>query len=45
MICFFGFFFWCFDATFKNISAISWRPILMPEEDGVPGENHKPSQG
>jgi hypothetical protein len=45
MICFFVFFSWCFEATFRNISAISWRPILMPEEAGVSGENRKPSQG
>jgi hypothetical protein len=31
-----------FSATYSNISAISWRPILVVEEDGVPGENHKP---
>jgi len=29
-------------ATFNNISAISWRPVLVVEEDGVPGENHRP---
>jgi hypothetical protein len=34
--------FWCFNATFKNISAISWRPVLVVEEAGVPGENHRP---
>jgi len=34
--------FWCFNATFNNISAISWRPVLMVEEAGVPGENHRP---
>ena len=34
--------FWCFDATFSNISAISWRPVLVVEEAGVPGENHRP---
>jgi hypothetical protein len=28
-----------FNATFSNISAISWRPILVVEEAGVPGEN------
>jgi hypothetical protein len=27
-----------FNATFSNISAISWRPVLVVEEDGVPGE-------
>ena len=31
-----------FNATFSNISAISWRPVLMMEEAGVPGENHRP---
>jgi len=30
------------NATFSNISAISWRPVLVAEEDGVPGENHRP---
>ena len=34
--------FWCFNATFNNISVISWRPVLVVEEDGVPGENHRP---
>jgi predicted component of type VI protein secretion system len=29
--------FWCFNATFSNISAISWRPVLVVEEAG---ENH-----
>jgi hypothetical protein len=24
--------FWCFNATFSNISAISWRPVLVVEE-------------
>jgi len=31
-----------FNATFSNISAISWRPVLLVEEAGVPGENHRP---
>jgi hypothetical protein len=31
-----------FNATFNNISAISWRPALVVEEAGVPGENHGP---
>jgi hypothetical protein len=34
--------FWCFNVTFSNISAISWRPVLVVEEAGVPGENHRP---
>jgi hypothetical protein len=31
-----------FNAIFCNISAISWRPVLVVEEAGVPGENHRP---
>ena len=31
-----------FNATFSNISAISWRPVLVVEEARVPGENHWP---
>ena len=30
------------NATFNNISAKSWRPVLVVEEAGVPGENHRP---
>jgi hypothetical protein len=30
-----------FNATFNNISAISWWSILLVEETGVPGENHR----
>jgi hypothetical protein len=33
--------FWCFNAIFSNISAISWRPVLVLDETGVPGENHR----
>ena len=29
-------------ATFSNISAISWRPVVVVEEARVPGENHRP---
>jgi hypothetical protein len=29
-----------FNATFSNISAISWRPVLVVEEARLPGENH-----
>jgi hypothetical protein len=31
-----------FNATFNNISVISWRSVLLVEETGVPGENHWP---
>ena len=31
-----------FGATFNNISAISWQSVLLAEETGVPGENHRP---
>ena len=27
-----------FNATFNNISVISWRSVLLVEETGVPGE-------
>jgi hypothetical protein len=30
------------NATFKNISVISWRSVLLVEETGGPGENHRP---
>jgi len=29
-----------FNATFKNISAISWRSVLLVKETGVPREDH-----
>jgi hypothetical protein len=31
-----------FNVTFNNISAISWRSVLLVEETGGPGENHRP---
>ena len=31
-----------FNATFNNISVISWRLVLLMEETGGPGENHRP---
>jgi len=31
-----------FNTTFNNISVILWRPVLLLEETGVPGENHRP---
>jgi hypothetical protein len=30
-----------FNTTFNNISVISWRAVLLVEETGVPGENHR----
>ena len=30
------------NATFKNISAISWWSVLLAEEIGGPRENHRP---
>ena len=30
-----------FKATFNNSSVISWRSVLLKEETGVPGENHR----
>ena len=32
-----------FSDTFNTISAISWRSVLLVEETGVPGENHRPA--
>jgi hypothetical protein len=29
------------NATFNNISVISWQSVLLMEETGVPGENHR----
>ena len=29
------------NASFSNISAISWRPDLVMEEAGVLGDNHR----
>ena len=31
-----------FDATFNNISVISWPSFFLVEETGGPGENHRP---
>ena len=31
-----------FNATFNNISVISWRSVLLVVETGLPGENHWP---
>ena len=31
-----------FNATFNNISVISWRSVLLVKETEVPGENHRP---
>jgi hypothetical protein len=30
------------NAIFYNIPAISWRSVLLVEETGEPGENHRP---
>jgi hypothetical protein len=30
-----------FNATFNNISAISWLSVLLVKETRVPGENHR----
>ena len=31
-----------FNATFNNISVISWQSVLLMEETGGPEENHRP---
>jgi len=30
-----------FNATFNNSSVISWQSVLLVEETGGPGENHR----
>jgi hypothetical protein len=30
------------NATFNNISFLSWWSVLLVAETGVPGENHRP---
>jgi len=37
---FLGLGFMVFNATFNNISVISWQPVLLVEEGGELGENH-----
>jgi len=32
-----------FNATFYNISVITWRSVLLVAETEVPGENHQPA--
>ena len=31
-----------FNATFNNISVISWRSVLLVEETAIPGYNNRP---
>ena len=38
----FEFEFWCLTPLSAIFHAISWRPVLVVEEAGVPGENHRP---
>jgi hypothetical protein len=33
---------WCL-SPLNNISVISWWSVLLLEETGVPGENHRPA--
>ena len=37
-----GVWYMMFNATFNNISVISWQSVLLVEEPRVPGENHWP---
>jgi len=32
-----------FNATFSDISVIQWRSVLLVNEIGIPGENHRPA--
>jgi hypothetical protein len=34
--------FMMFNATFNNISVISWRSVLLVDKTGVARENHQP---
>jgi hypothetical protein len=36
--------FMVFNATFNNISAISWLSVLLVKEMGVPGENNRSAE-
>ena len=36
--------FMMFNATFNNISAISWRSVLLLEKIEVPRENHRSAE-
>jgi len=38
----FRFWFMVVNATFNNISVISWHSVLLVEETGGPRENHQP---
>ena len=33
-----------FNATFNNVLVISWHSVLLMEETGVHGENHRPTE-
>ena len=32
-----------FNATFNNMSSISWQSVLLVKEIGGPGETHRPA--
>ena len=32
-----------FNATFNNISVISWQSVLLVDETLLPGEDHQPA--
>jgi len=34
---------WCLTPLSTIISVISWRSVLLVEETGIPGENHRPA--
>jgi hypothetical protein len=36
-------FYGVFNVTFNNISTIWWRSVLLTEEAGGAGENHRPA--
>jgi hypothetical protein len=32
-----------FNVTFNNITVTSWQSVVLVEETGIPGENHRPA--
>jgi hypothetical protein len=32
-----------FNTTFNNITVLLWQSVLLMEETGLPGENHRPA--
>jgi len=39
-----GYRFMVFNATYNNISVISWQSVFLVKKTGVPDENHRPAR-